>query len=171
MLNDTLKVIEEMQSAGVLAKYAIGGAVGALFYLEPSVTPYVDIFVVLPTLPGGQILSLSGIYEYLLGRGYEAKAEYIVIGDWPVQFLPATTELELEGLNAGVQAETEDVKTWVMTAEHLVAICLKTGRAKDYARIVQFIEFDAVNVAKLRDILARHGLSVKWEQFKHQYLP
>jgi len=140
VLKDTLKVVNEMRHAGVISKYAIGGAIGALFYLEPSLTLDVDIFVVLPTVPGAQILSLSKIYEHLLPFGYRTKDEYIVIGEWPVQFLPATTELELEGLNEAVQTDADGVPAWVMTAEHLVAICLKTGRAKDYARIAQFIE-------------------------------
>jgi len=61
VLKDTLKVVNEMRHAGVISKYAIGGAIGALFYLEPSLTRDVDIFVVLPTVPGAQILSLSKI--------------------------------------------------------------------------------------------------------------
>jgi hypothetical protein len=34
-----------MQAEGVIGKYAIGGAVGATFYLEPSATLDVQIFV------------------------------------------------------------------------------------------------------------------------------
>jgi hypothetical protein len=33
-----------MQSDGVIERYAIGGAVGATFYLEPIATLDVDIF-------------------------------------------------------------------------------------------------------------------------------
>ena len=159
-----------MHRDGVISKYAIGGAVGAIFYLEPIDTVDVDVFVVLPSIAGGQVLSLSAIYEYLLPRGYATKGEYIV-DDWPIQFLPATTELELEALNAAVPIDAEGVPTWVMTAEHLVAICLKTGRAKDYARIVQFMEqAEALDMTKLQNILARHGLSEKWHLFAKRFL-
>lgn len=41
----TLAVISQMQSDGVIGKYAIGGAVGATFYLEPAATLDIDIFV------------------------------------------------------------------------------------------------------------------------------
>jgi hypothetical protein len=58
----------------------------------------------------------------------------------------------------------------VLGAEHLVAIALETGRAKDFARIVQFLEQDAVDADKLNQILVRHGLLPKWERFKRKYL-
>ena len=57
-----------------------------------------------------------------------------------------TTKLELEGLANAVQAETEGVTAWVMPAEHLAAICLQTGRPKDYARLAAFIEQQALNM-------------------------
>jgi hypothetical protein len=41
----TLSVINGMQDAGVIEGYAIGGAVGSLFYLQPSDTERIDIFV------------------------------------------------------------------------------------------------------------------------------
>ena len=51
-MRDTLEMINRMQTDGVIDEYAIGGAVGATFYLEPSATEDVDIFVMLPTAPG-----------------------------------------------------------------------------------------------------------------------
>jgi hypothetical protein len=63
----TLEVINRMQADGVIAHYAIGGAVGATFYLEPAATLDVDIFVILPHEPEGSLVSLSRIYEYLEG--------------------------------------------------------------------------------------------------------
>jgi hypothetical protein len=55
-----------------------------------------------------------------------------------------------------------------MTAEHLAAITLRTRRAKDHSRVLQFIEQDAVDKKKLRSILRRHGLASKWKQFEHK---
>jgi hypothetical protein len=57
-----------------------------------------------------------------------------------------------------------------MSAEHLVAIELRTGLSKDLIRILQFIEQDAADREKLRDILERHGLTAKWKQFESKYL-
>ena len=57
-----------------------------------------------------------------------------------------------------------------MTAEHLVAIALKTGRPKDFNRILQFLGLSAVNRDKLNRILAKHGLTPKWKKFRQRYL-
>ena len=70
----------------------------------------------------------------------------------PVQFLPPGNELEQEAIAGAVSVTVQDVPTRVMTAEHLVAIALRTGRAKDRARIVQFLEPEAVNLSELRKI-------------------
>ncbi len=44
-LKATLEMINRMESDGVIGTYAIGGAVGATFYLEPLATADVGIFV------------------------------------------------------------------------------------------------------------------------------
>lgn len=166
----TLEMINRMQADGVIGRYAIGGAVGATFYLEPSATEDVDIFVMLPTAPGSSLLSVSPIYEYLRPRGCRIEGERIVVGDWPVQFLPPHGALEQEALADAVETEVEGIRTWVMSAEHLVGIALQTGRTKDYARIVQFLEQGAVDTDKLNGVLKRHGLVSQWEKFKRKYL-
>jgi len=166
----TLELINQMQADGVIGKYAIGGAVGATFYLEPSATADVDIFITLPTAPTSALLSLGPIYDYLTARGCRVEGERIVVGEWPVQFLPPHGALEQEALDEAVQTDVEGVRTWVLGAEHLVAIALQTGRAKDYARIVQFLEQHAVDAGKLNRILMRHGLVSRWEKFERKYL-
>ena len=169
-MKTTLAVINDMQAQGVIRKYAIGGAVGATFYLEPAATLDVDIFVALPTSGGGSLVTLSPIYEYLAARGCSIEGEHIMIGDWPVQFLPASDGLESEALEGALETQVEGVRTWVMSAEHLSAIALRTGRAKDSARLVQFLESGVVDRKKLESILNRHGLFHKWERFQERYL-
>ncbi len=166
----TLEAINQMQSDGVIGRYAIGGAVGATFYLEPAATVDLDIFVTLPTAVGGLLVSLTPIYEYLGSRGGKIVDEYIEIGGWPVQFLPPSNDLETEAVADAVATTVEGVTTWVMTAEHLVAIALRTGRSKDHNRILQFIEQEAVNRERLQSILERNGLTAKWHEFERKYL-
>jgi hypothetical protein len=166
----TLEAINRMQADGIIGKYAIGGAVGATFYLEPSATLDIDIFVSLKTVSGSSLLTLSPIYDYLTSRGYKAEKEYVVIEGWPVQFLPAGDALDEQALAEAVETEVEGVRTWVMAAEHLVAIALRTGRAKDFARILQFIENGVIRAERLDPILKRHGLLAKWEQFGDRFL-
>lgn len=58
-----------MQADGVIGLYAIGGAVGATFYLEPVATLDIDVFVSLQDGSGSPLISLTPIYDYLLARG------------------------------------------------------------------------------------------------------
>jgi hypothetical protein len=166
----TLQAINQMQAEGVIGKYAIGGAVGATFYLEPAATLDLDIFVMLPNAPGSLLLTLAPVYDYLKSRGGVVEDEYITIGGWPVQFLPPRDDLEKEAIADCISTPFEGITTWVMTAEHLVAIALRTGRPKDRNRILQFIEQNAVDEGKLHNLLDRHGLGSKWQQFKNKYL-
>jgi hypothetical protein len=166
----TLEVINQMQADGIIGKYAIGGAVGATLYLEPAATLDIDIFVVLPTVPGSSLLSLTPIYDYLKARGGKVEDEYVEIGGWPVQFLPLGTELEREAVDQAIATTVDEVPTCVMSPEHLVAIALRTGRSKDYARVMQFLNQKRVNRSKLRDLLERHGLMPQWTRFEQKYL-
>jgi len=71
---------------------------------------------------------------------------------------------------ATVETKLDGIKTYVMTAEHLVAIALQTGRAKDFSRILQFIEAGVLDAKKLDALLKRHHLLAKWEDFGHKFL-
>ena len=94
----TLEAINQMQADRVIGRYAIGGAGGATFYLEPAATLDLNIFATLPAASGGLLLSLAPIYEYLKSRGGKTEDEYIVIGGWPLQFLAPSNDLETEAV-------------------------------------------------------------------------
>lgn len=164
-----LELINQMQEAGVIAEYAIGGAVGATFYLEPAATLDLDIFVILPSTTEEAIVSLSPIYEYLKDRGAEVQGEHVVAAGWPVQVLVPSGPLEKEAVSEAISTEVEGVKTRVMSAEHLAAIALRTGRAKDHIRLVQFLEQGSVDKRKLQIIIEKHGLTSKAQKFEDKY--
>jgi len=166
----TLEIINQMEADGVIGRYAIGGAVGATFYLEPSATLDVNVFVSLPKAQGSSLVTLAPLYEYLTARGCKSEKEHIVIEGWPVQFLPPSDALDEEAMEQAVETEVEGIRTRVMTAEHLVAIALKTGRAKDFSRILQFVESGVLDADKLDQILTRHSLLEKWEKFGDTFL-
>ena len=163
-----LAVIYQIQSDGIFGKYAIGGAVGATFYLEPAATLDIDIFISFQD--AGSLISPSPIYDYLKERGFKSEKEYIIIEGWPVQFLPAGNALVEEALAQAVETELEGIPTRVMTAEHLTAIALQTGLAKDFSRVLQFVESGVLAPDRLDSILSRHGLLAKWEEFGNKFL-
>ena len=169
-MKDTLQMLNRMQADGVIGSYAVGGAVGATFYIAPAATLGVDVFVSLSSSSGTSLVSLAPIYDYLSARGCKAEGEHIVTGDWPVQFLAAGDALEQEGLKGAIEFDVDGVATRVMSAEHLVAIALKAGRPKDFNRILHFLELSAVSRDKLMRIVEKHGLAPKWEKFRERYL-
>ena len=169
-IKDAIQTINRMQSDGVIERYAISGAVGATFYLEPVATLDVDVFVKFHTGPGSRGVSPKHIFNYLRDRSCKMEGDHVVIADWPVQFLPAGTPLLQEALATAVEKDVEGTPVCVFTAEHIAAVALETGRAKDKARVLQFIEASAVDPERLKEILARHGLSGHWEQFERQFL-
>lgn len=64
-----IRIINQMQDDGVVERYAIGGAVGATFYLEPVATLDMDIIVSFRHQPGQVVASPRPIFEYLTARG------------------------------------------------------------------------------------------------------
>ena len=52
---------------------------------------------------------------------------------WPVQFLPATTDLEREAYINAQMIDFDELGIRVVLPEHLVAIMLSVGRQKDIA--------------------------------------
>jgi hypothetical protein len=147
-IKDTIATINQMQADAIIQRYAIGDAVGATFYLEPVATFDVDAFVTFRSEPGRPIASPQRIFDYLQTHGAKVEGEYVVVSGWPVQFLPAASPLVEEALVRAVEKGVAGTSARVFTAEHLAAIALQIGRAKDKARLLQFIETGALDLAR-----------------------
>jgi len=161
----TLKVLNDLERSGVISRYAIGGAIGATFYVEPVLTFDLDVFVVLPQAQGG-LLTLTPLYEALRARGYREEDECINIEGVPVQFLPAYNALLEEALEEAQEKRYESTPTRVLRAEHLLAIALQTGRDKDRERVRLLREQAPLDKEYLKMVLVRHQLEERWSQWK-----
>src|SRR5438552_11058423 len=64
---------------------------------------------------------------------------------------------------ASKHLDYEGVPARVVRAEHLIAICLQTGRAKDRARVAMLREQVHLDLNFLADMLKRHQLEDKWK--------
>jgi hypothetical protein len=167
-MEETFKVINQIKEDGVIEDYAVGGAVAAIFYVEPFTTYDIDIFCAF-SAQGSGLMLLTPIYEYLAQRGYYPEKETINIEGWPVQFLPIFNPLLEEAVENANEVMIGQTLARVVRPEHLVAIMLDTGRAKDYARISRFLEVGAVDMDKLMGVLHRHNLELKWNDFKRRF--
>ena len=174
-MKTTFQVINRLVADGVIQRYAIGGAVAALNYIEPTLTDDLDVLISMgepANRPGSGLVTLEPVFAYLRKSGYtEFRNEEIVIEGWPVQFLPVANDLDAEGLARAVEIEIEvgngapPIKVRTLRAEHVVATALMVGRPKDRIRISQFLAEDAVNLALLRGVLDRHDLRQTWSTF------
>jgi hypothetical protein len=160
----TFAVINEMVADGVIENYAVAGAIGAMFYVEPFSTKDLDVFILTPE--DQLVLEIPGL-NYLKARGYtEWRNEGIVIEGWPVQFMPVSTALEREAYENAQDKDVDGVRARVVLPEHLVAIMLQVGRLKDLARVDMFLSQRAVNIEALNDILERHKLSDRFAEYQ-----
>jgi hypothetical protein len=169
-MKETLKVINRMVKDGVIEEYAIGGAVAAIYYLEPFDTADLDVFVQVKTAEN-DLMILAPLYDYLTKRGYEAQGEGVYLEGLPVQFLPVFNPLTEEALEQAHTIKFARVATRIMRAEHLVAIMLQIGRPKDYLRINMFLEQGSLDLKMLEDVLQRHGLLEKWRVNESRFKP
>ena len=161
-MKHTLQVLNELEHERIFSRYAIGGAMAAIFYAEPTLTFDLDVFILLPDT-SGPLVSLAPIYDALRDRGYAERAECVVIEGVPVQFLPAFNSLLEESLQEAKEMVYEDVATRVLRAEHLVAICLQTGREKDRDRVRLLRAQTELDEVLLHEVLGRYDLGAKWK--------
>jgi len=163
-MEHTLRILNELERDGIIERYAIGGAVGAIFYMEPFLTYDLDVFVSLPE-QAGPLLSLSPVYEALRQRGYLEEGECVNIEGVPVQFLPAYNPLVEEALAEAKETLYEQTPTRVFRAEHLAAIMIQTGRDKDRQRFSSFLQAAELDRAFLESVLKRHQLEAGWKEW------
>jgi hypothetical protein len=166
-MKETLSEINELRAAGAIGQWAIGGAMGAIFYLEPISTYDLDVFVIFEGSP--LILSLEPIYSFMSSRGHRADGDAILVHGWPVQFLPAESDLLREAVERAQVMDFEGVPTRVMLAEYLMAIALQTGRGKDFARLISFVEAKVADERVLVELLGDYHLLDAWHRFQEKY--
>jgi hypothetical protein len=158
----TLQILNELEQEGVFSRYAVAGAMAATFYAEPLLTFDLDVVIALPTSKS-RLVTLEPVYEALRRRGYVEEKECVSIEGVPVQFLPAYNPLVEEALGQARDVQYEGVSSRVLRAEHLIAICLQTGREKDRARVSALREQAALDAEFLAAVLHRHNLEEKWK--------
>jgi hypothetical protein len=163
-MKETFAVINQMVADGAIENYAVAGAIGSMFYVEPFSTEDLDVFVLTPE--DRLVIELPG-WDYLKARGYtEIRKEGIVVEGWPVQFMAVNNPLEREAYLNAQHLDYDGTSVRVALAEHLVAIMLMLGRRKDLARVEMFLTQQEVDIDALEDVLQRHELMYRWDQFK-----
>jgi hypothetical protein len=156
-LAEVLSAANELAAAGLIEDWALGGALAAIYYVEPFATYDADIFFV--PKDKGLTAGIPAIYAHLQARGWRVEREHLLVRGFPVQFLPASGLTE-EAVREAEPIHYEGVPAKVFSAEHIVAIAASVGRAKDKARIEQLLHQADLDRSRLENILQRHKLKL-----------
>lgn len=154
-----LRALNELKADGVVAEYAVGGAVAQSFWIEAIPTYDLDVFIVLPQ-SSGLIVSIEPIYRWAEERGHGVKAEHIVIGGVPVQFLVSPDALTDEAIARAETMQYNDVRVRVIRPEYLIALYLsgsaRTAARRERAAVLR--ERGRIDGSLLDDIMRRFRL-------------
>ncbi len=167
-MQDTLKILLQLRTEGMIGRFAIGGAVAASFYVESVATEDLDVFAFLQPTSSG-LLTLTPLYERLKQLGGMVVNEHVVLHGWPVQILPPYNPLVEAAVMSAAEQKFHDVMVPVVTAEYLCAIALQTGRAKDYQRVNALLEAGCVSASVLEKLVREYALEERWNQYVRRY--
>jgi hypothetical protein len=156
-------LLNEMVEQCIIADYAVFGAVAQMRYTEAVVTFDADILVAVPEPDKLDVLA------FCRERGYLPEGEAIRVGDWPVQFIPAFSELTREAIRDAEVGDLDGIPLRVTRADYLAVIALSVGRAKDFARLLALREAGAVKDEEILDLAIRHNLTSVWKRFKERF--
>jgi hypothetical protein len=156
-LADLLRAANDLVAAALIEDYALGGALAAIYYVEPFTTYDADIIFI--AAEKGLSAGIPGIYARLQEQGWRVEREHLLINDFPVQFLAASGLTE-EAVREARPIEYEGVPAKVFRPEHIIAIAASVGRHKDLARIEQLLEQTEIDRTLLDDILTRYNLKL-----------
>ena len=166
-MNKVAVLLNEMVGQGIIADYAVFGAVAQMRYTEAVVTLDADILVAVAE--PDKLDVLRPIHAFCRERGYLPEGEAIRVGDWPVQFIPAFSKLTREAIRDAETGDLDGIPLRVIRADYLAVIALSVGRAKDFARVLALREAGAVTDKEISDLAMRHNLTSEWNLFKERF--
>lgn len=160
-LRDVFRELNTLKHEQVVVEYAVGGATAMLFFVEPTRTYDVDVFVLLESQGASGLVSLDRVYEWARGRGYPEHSEHVMIHGVPVQFLPAHNALAEEAIVEALTMEYDGEPVRVIGPEHLAALAFQAGGSRRRERAWQLVESDSCDRRTVEALLEKHGISVR----------
>jgi hypothetical protein len=154
-----LRALNAIKEDGVIADYAVAGGMAQAFWVEALPTYDLDALVALPQ-SDGVIVSLAAIYDWARARGYAMRAEHVVIGDIPVQFLVSPGPLTDEAIERAATLRFGNTNVRVVRPEYLIAMFLqgsaRTRQRRERAAVLR--DNAGIDASLLRDLMQRFTL-------------
>jgi hypothetical protein len=156
-LAEVFRGANSLIAANLIEEWALGGALAAIYYVEPFTTYDADIFFI--SADKSLSAGIPAIYAHLQARGWQSETAHLVVNGFPVQFLAGQGMTE-DAVRQARSFEFQGVPARVFRAEHIIAIAASVGRLKDLARIEQILEQADFDKSILETILGRYKLSL-----------
>ncbi len=166
-LESALRLANGAVEKGLIGGYAVAGAFAFIYYGEPFETKDLDLLMSLSLTPGG-LVDVSPVYRHFVDGGAVAEGQFLRLSRILVDIVPAADALDEEALREAVEARVGGQTARILTAEHAVAIAVRTGRPRDHMKIARLLASapESVDHRKLEDVLARHGLVEAWKRLE-----
>src|SRR5437667_11390817 len=84
-LAEVLQAANGLVAAELIDDWALGGALAAIYYVEPFTTYDADIFFI--PADKGLTAGIPAIYAHLELQGWQIEREHLLLRGFPVQFL------------------------------------------------------------------------------------
>jgi hypothetical protein len=112
------------------------------------------------------VIDLAPIWQHFIAGGASPEGQFLRVSRLLVDFVPVADALDAEALEHAVDIRVGPQATRVLTAEHAVAVAVRTARPQDRMKIARLLASapDALDHARLDRILDTHGLLLKWRQ-------
>lgn len=150
-----------MKADGVIADYAVGGAVAYIYWDEPTATQDLDVVVILAD--DAHVLDpLRAVLDWLTEAGIVLDGVHAMIAGVPVQFLPAWHPVVEAGVREAVEVpyDAEGTTTLrVLRPEYLAASWEIDPAAMSPVRrdrIARLIESGNVTRGRIDAVVAQH---------------
>ena len=156
-LADVFRAANGLVATRLIGDWALGGALAAIYYVEPFTTYDAAIFFI--PKDKGLNAGIPAIYAHLQAQGWRVEREHLLLSGFPVQFL-AASGLTAEAVREAERIDYEGVPAKVFRAEHILAIATSVGRAKDKARIEQLLQQADLDKTYLAELLQRYKLKL-----------
>lgn len=155
-----LAQIRRLKADGIVAEYALGGAMALVFWSEPVATFDIDVFVMLRS--ASALVSLSDVYEWARRNGFPEEAEHILIAGIPVQIIPAHDALAEEAITTAAELGYEGDVVRVIRREYLIALYLEPSARspRRLERVAMLLEEGEVDRPLLDSLLQRYKLKL-----------
>lgn len=166
-VESALRLANEAVEKGLIGSYAVAGAFAFIFHGEPFETKDLDLMMKLSLTHTG-LVDLAPVWRHFVEGGAVAEGQFLRLSRILVDIIPAADALDDEALREAVTARVGRQTGRFLTAEHAVAIAVRTGRPRDEMKIARLLASapEAVDDRRLEDVLMRHGLLEAWRRLR-----